>query len=465
MISANKNSNASLQPKRIFLGFHNIALYQSHLKKGLEALGCRVTRIAYGDDLKFGQDDAERIVWFRWLKRAMEWNRACWQRVDRIPKTSLLKLLAAVWILRGSALTKRVLQWCALLWTMARHDVIVLSYCGSFLESSDHTMEPTRRTFRDLKLIKRAGRMLIFTFHGSDSRPPYLDGYVLRNPRRLAPALLVELTRSRRRLIEGIEQYADYLVSVPAQTYFHMRPVVLHEYLGRPFETPEGVDPSDNGLSAGPLVVLHAPSNPHAKGTDEIRRAMARLRESGLTFEYVEVTRRPHAELLEEIRRATLVVDQMYSDRMITGVATEAMYFGKPVVVAGYYADYYRRNYEGRMPLPPTVFCTPDKLEDAVRSLLNDPERRGALGRAGAEYVRTHFSPEVVARRWLEMIAGRLPAAAFFDPYSLTYPLGAAISRDEAQRTVAAVVAAGGRDALCLADKPELETAVMALAQ
>lgn len=453
------------KPLRIFLGFHDIALYQSELKRGLEDLGCYVTRIALGsDELKFGSDDSGRAVCFRWLKRAIEWNRVCWQKVDQTPKTEISRLFIAVWVQRISALVKKAFQWVALLWTIARHDVIVLSYAGSFLEPSDHTMEPVFRRFLDLKLIKRCGRKLILTFHGSDSRPPYLDGYVVRNPRKLSPESMVELTRSRRRMIEGLEQYADEIVSVPAQSYFHRRRIVLHEFLGRPFEARDEMK-RPGQKEKRQLVVLHAPSNPHAKGSDELRKSMHELKQRREDFDFVEIVRRPHAELVEALQSADVVVDQVYSDRMITGVATEAMYFGVPVVLGGYYAEYYRQDYCGRVPLPPLIFCRPEEVAQKVAELLDNAEQREELGRLGREYVRTHYAPRKVASRWLTMIAGHLPPEAYYNPADLRYPYGCALSLLQLRESVASVLREAGREALCLSDKPELAAAVAAIAE
>lgn len=448
---------------RVFLGFHDIALYQSKLKEGLEKFGCRVTRIAWRDDLKFGDDDSRRAWPFRLLRLARRWSEEAWGRVDRTPKTALFRLAAHVSAARMAGALKKILQWASLAWTVARHDVIVLSYNGSFVEWDDHTMCPVNRRCCDLRFIKACGRKLVFTFHGSDSRPPYLDGYVMRNTKRLQPSGLAALTLSRRRLVREIERYADALVSVPAQTCFHTRPVILHEYLGRPFSEDAVADEALPG-NAKP-VVLHAPSNVHAKGTEVLRAAVERLRMRGVDFEYTEVIRRPHDELVDAFRRADVVVDQAYSDRFVTGIATEAMYFGKPVVIGGYYADYSRTDYAGKVPPPPVIFCRPEDIETELERLLRDTERRAALGRAGREYVAECFDPLAVARRWLALMKGELPESAFYDPRRLTYPFGCGLSREELRESVRSLLAAGGKEALCLSDKPALETAVLKLAE
>lgn len=448
---------------RVFLGFVDIAQYQHFLKVGLERHGCTVRRFAWQNELQFSDGDNDRYVIWRWLSRARTINQKLWQKVAQTPKTSLVRLCFWVTAVRLSAIWKKAMQWAFLLWAIARHDVIVMSFNGSFLEWYDHVMEPGARKYLDLKLIKACRRKLISTFHGSDSRPPYLDGYVLRNPRQPTAEHVVALTRARRRAAEAWERFADVIVNVPAQAYFFTRRFVLHEYLGRPFE-PTRADSGTTEKSDRP-VLLHAPSSTFSKGTQEFHAILKRLRERGEDFEYVEIVRRPHAELIAALKRADLVVDQLYSDRMVTGIATDAMAYGVPVIIGGYYADYYRKDYDGRMPLPPVVFCRPEEIEQAVLDLLHDRARREELGRLGREYVKDYFSPEAVAQRWLDMFENRLPPVAWYDPHDLRYPLGCALPIEEARRSVQNVLKIGGREALCLSDKPELERAVVALAE
>jgi glycosyltransferase involved in cell wall biosynthesis len=50
----------------------------------------------------------------------------------------------------------------------------------------------------------------------------------------------------------------------------------------------------------------------------------------------------------------------------------------------------------------------PEALAAAIGSLLDDPERGAAMGRAGRERVRAHFSADEQRRRYLEIFAGLL---------------------------------------------------------
>ena len=72
------------------------------------------------------------------------------------------------------------------------------------------------------------------------------------------------------------------------------------------------------------LVICHAPSNPVIKGTSEIRTAIDTLGKEGFAFEYLEFIDVPHSEVLEGLRRAHVVVNELFS--MMPGVfAIEAL--------------------------------------------------------------------------------------------------------------------------------------------
>ena len=72
------------------------------------------------------------------------------------------------------------------------------------------------------------------------------------------------------------------------------------------------------------IVVCHAPSNPVVKGTTEIREAIKTLTDEGFEIEYIEFIDVPHDEVLRGLRRAHIVVNELFA--MMPGVfAIEAL--------------------------------------------------------------------------------------------------------------------------------------------
>ena len=72
----------------------------------------------------------------------------------------------------------------------------------------------------------------------------------------------------------------------------------------------------------------------------------------------------------------TFEIDQVYCDTPMAGFATEAAWFGKPAVVGGYGFDYLK-TYVPEGMWPPSKTCHPDKIENAIESLIvNKVERQ-----------------------------------------------------------------------------------------
>ena len=80
-----------------------------------------------------------------------------------------------------------------------------------------------------------------------------------------------------------------------------------------------------------PLRVLHAPNHRHIKGTDALISAVDALKARGHSIELTLVEKKTNAEVLEEIVRADIVVDQLVIG-WYAMFAIEGMTLGKPVV-------------------------------------------------------------------------------------------------------------------------------------
>ncbi|TLX45199.1 hypothetical protein C1E24_20150 [Pseudoalteromonas phenolica] len=71
-------------------------------------------------------------------------------------------------------------------------------------------------------------------------------------------------------------------------------------------------------------VVLHAPSSPIIKGTPIVRAAIKQLQEEGYDFEYVELIGVPNTQVMAELAKAHIVLNEFYA--LVPGVfGVEAM--------------------------------------------------------------------------------------------------------------------------------------------
>jgi hypothetical protein len=134
--------------------------------------------------------------------------------------------------------------------------------------------------------------------------------------------------------------------------------------------------------------------------------------------------------------------------------------------VGGYGAEMLRRMVPPEL-MPPTEYCHPDDVERAIERLVADADYRLSLGARARAFVQSEWSVPRVAERYLRLLTGDVPATWRFDPGDATfrYVHGCALPEHRARGLVADVVRLGGRAALQVGDKPELERALLAFAQ
>lgn len=376
------------------------------------------------------------------------------------PGSPLLRLVALTAGLRCRAVAQprairllwRLLQEplrpALLAWALLRFDVVVLSFGTSVAGPWE------------LPLLRLLGKRVVHVFHGSDTRPPYLDGFIAQSG--TSPRRMRRLTRRSVRRLRWIERWSTAIVCHPASAQLHRRPFLAYLEIGIP------VEPRVSGRTGAlrepgcPVRALHSPSNPGVKGTVAIRTAVAEAKRRGARIELVEITGRPNAEVLTALADCDLAIDQAYSDQPLAGFAAEAAAAGVPTVVGGYAAGDPGAPLPS--PPPPSAFVHPDRLADTIHRLASDEVARRELGLAAQALVCGSWTPAAVAQRVLAAAAGAAPPDWLVDPACITYPLGCGLAEADVHRIVGALVARYGPSALYVDDKPELRARLLALA-
>jgi hypothetical protein len=266
--------------------------------------------------------------------------------------------------------------------------------------------------------------------------------------------------------LRRIERQADVIVGHHLSAHFHERRIVPFLLLGIPFATETRPRPSVPERASPAVRVVHAPSTPKQKGTRRIREAIEALRATGLEIELVELVNQRNQVVLDELARCDFVVDELYSDSRMAGLATEAAFFGKPTVVGGYARDEDMAIDGVYSPdsFAPVHHCHPDRIEDAIRQLATDVPYRVELGEKARQFVTRNWSPSNVARRYVALIEGEIPESWMFDPRGIRYVSGTGIPQSVTRAAVRRLVEMRGVAALCLSDKPELEDTLLAFA-
>jgi hypothetical protein len=431
---------ASRQP-RIALGPFEIAGYYANLAAGFEQLGIDATLLmiaphAFRYAAKPPRSRLARFV----LERA--------QATYPGSRSGLAKIR----VLPANLLWRSLLVAHAL----ASYDVFIFS-CGDTLLDG-----------MELPLLKLLRRKVVFVFHGSDSRPPYINGKNVRRAGDDPGKALVRKARQMKRRLAHVRRHADAIIDSPLSGHFHDRPFVNWFRIGIPYAAaPTEVDAGATDADAvrgRPRRVVHAPSDPISKGSLLIEQAVERANQRGLNIELIQLKGRPNAEVLSELARCDFVIDELYSDVPGAGLAFEAASFGRPTIVAGYAASEFRRWIQPDMALP-THYCRPEELDHAIDKLACDEDYRAALGSRARQFLRDKCAPAAVAERVLRVLQARDVDDWYVDPQQITYVFGTGLTEAAARKAIRAVIDAAGERGLQLPGRFELVRRLEAFAK
>jgi len=410
----------------IFIGLVEVAGRNRALKYGLEQLGHQVTfldlsnhRMSYGGETDFFL--ARKVKLFAGKRRNS--NRVF--KFFLIPIEFFLRILLFLKV-------------------FLKNDVFLYSFGTSFF------------SFFDYRIIKFFNKKLICQFHGSDSRPAYLDGARLVN----SDYSLLKCkndAEKQKKMIAFIDKYADEIIDIPPQGYFHERPFILRLIVGLPSgphqNTPVTTLPKPNGR----IRILHAPSDRRYKGSDEIKQIISSLSDQ-YSIDYVEISNLKNDQVIEEIKKADIVIDQLYTDYALTGFPSEAAWFKKPVITCGNSVELWKSLLPKEF-LPPTVYCLPKFFKSELEHLLRDKAYREDLGLKMYNFISTTHNPKIVAARYLMVFSGNYPKTWLFDPNKMTEIYGGFFSPTQTVKAcVKGIIEHYGDSSLMLDDKPELKS-------
>ncbi len=415
--------------KRVFIGYREVAGYFGGLSEGFEALGAKVSFAElHRHPFAYRPDRSP------WIIRRL---RASLARNPSGLRTKLWKLGTALWI--------------ALL-----HDVVIISALESLF---------TTHRFLECRIARMFRKKVIFMLTGSDCRPGFCDFFGLQTTegKPVASQALCRLNRMRAERVAQAEDCSNAVVGNPLFSQFSHRKTCNFYEIGFPI-TSATLDTPTPRLPEAPFRILHSPSHPALKGSARIRAVIESLRTLGFLIEYRELTGVPNSEVIKALHWCDLVVDQIYSDTPMAGLACEAAMHGKATLVAGYgWPDFERHVRPERR--PPTFTCLPEQLESHLATLLREPERITAMSRRATAFSATTWSAEEVAGRLLRLACDRAPDHWFFDPQDLRYFLGCGVIPFQVRMMAATIIRSAGREALCLEHVPALAEAVVQFAE
>lgn len=408
----------------VFLGLYEIAGYSSSLKKGFDELGVS-SFFAELNDHPYNYGSGRSVnAYFRMLRYFG----------NKIASNSTSSLLIKIlW-----QVCQDILKIPLFLWALAKYNTFIFVFGISFYY------------LFDLPLLKLCRKKIIFIFLGSDSRPPYINGKYFGYP----AAVVCSISAEKKNALRKIGRYADFIIDNPASSHFHERDIINGLLIGFPSVDALRVDAEI--IQNAELRIVHAPSSPKLKGTDIIRSAIKNLQCKGYRIRLFDVIDRPNAEVHDELSRCDFVIDELYSDAIMSGFALEAARYAKPAIVGGYTREHDWGDIPSEL-IPPVHHCQPDEIEAAIEQLIIDKDYRIELGKRACEFVRRNWTPLSVVNRILQLLNNDVPEYWMYNPKCVDYLQGWGLSDFQAREFVGKVIKHGGSAALHLQDKPELE--------
>ena len=433
---------------KIFIGLTEVSGYFGRLEQGFKELGLDTCFVALQDHRFNYFNNSTRSIFIRFAsycvkKRIKYKNGNIFQRFFCLNLTFISRIFLFIWAL-------------------GNYDVFIMGAGSSFFN------------FHDLAILRLFNKKVIYTLHGTDSRPPYLDGAFLPSDYGLIAPVIgnsgasedvnnisfahVKIAAARKAQVKKIENYANYVICGLGWGQFFAKPFVNFASMG--IAMPDDIQLSVHSdklreKEADNCAIIHAPTNAHFKGTEVIRKIMNELKAEGLKFTYIEVSGVKNSEMLRLLAQSDLLVDQIYSDTLMAGLAAEAAFLGVPTVLSGYCENVHFGNLE-QAGGPPIIYCHPDTLKSRIRELINDPVQRARLGEKARSFVERNWTAKSVAERFLALIHGRVNPDWIVDPLKSPYMYGAGLSEGQIKTNVSNLVKSHGIHALQLSHNEKL---------
>lgn len=314
--------------------------------------------------------------------------------------------------------------------------------------------------------LRFLGKQVIHIFVGTASRPRYLSGYTKEglaksNCRRKSIQKLAQRTARQAARVKGISRNASIVVENPLCGHFHEKRFINFFKLGVPLNvdtllTSTRISSQTPPRNSNKIRILHCPSRPEIKGSTKICEVVNSLIDEGLPIDLRLISNISHEQVLYEISQADIVIDQLYSDSPLAGIAAEAAAFGKVVLVGGYGWSLFPE-FLTKQEIPPTVTTHPEKLKATLRSLAINAEIRDQLGIEAQQFLRNTWSDSQFARNFSRLVAGQQPESWWFQPERVRYLHGLGMEECECRAIIKDLIAQTGAQGLRIDHLPTLK--------
>ena len=427
--------------KKIFIGTVEVSGYAENLSEGLRQLGYIVENISFFEHAHKYSDELNLPFLIKISRRIRIPNKF----FKKIPFTKIFCIFAS--------------ESLNILWSvraMFKYDIFIFLYGRSLI-----------RFNIDLPILKLLGKTVISNLSfGSETRPPYLDGFTNRN-NNLGYYDYLQIAKSSKRklrLTRFHQKYCSFVIGSPASTsQYANKPFINSFVLGFPVKLNKNLKELSASCSdQDKIIIVHAPSHKKGKGTQEILKAIDNLKNKGhsITLNLLEGV--ANKEVIKAIKECDLVVDQIYSDTPMAGLASEAASYGKPSLVGGYGLAYLK-NFIDQDFWPPVKECLPDDIENALEDLIVNEQKILDLGARAKEYLSKKRSSLVIAKYFDGLIKNEVPSEWWFNPRNIEFIFGSGQSQYQTKEIIRNLVSKYGVEALSLQHNKDLKKSFLDL--
>jgi glycosyltransferase involved in cell wall biosynthesis len=276
-------------------------------------------------------------------------------------------------------------------WAIRHGDVFLMYFNGGYLRR-------TPLEWQEFRLLRLAGKKLVFSPYGSDIAVPEYLGGVKEATLADYPSLTEEAPLIRRRVDHSLKWRDVSIRPNITVGYLPAYDVVWLTQLGIDTDLwrPNGKNSGSDGRSEQ-VVVLTAPNHRQINGTRHLEDAVSQLRDEGLKIDLRILERRRNEEIRTAMHAADIVADQ-FLDPGYGLFPLEAMAVGKPMLTR--MSPIPDEPWTEALRECPLVDTNPENLRDQLRRLITNPQMRRELGEAGREFVVNNHSYAAVGRDW-----------------------------------------------------------------
>jgi len=290
---------------------------------------------------------------------------------------------------------------------------------------------------QDLPIMRLLGKKIIFIFLGTEIRPSYMSGnlilkYVENNKSFEGIEQLWNSTIEKKNAIRKIEKNCNIIISHPSYSQLLFKNYIKLFSFGYPIKRNNIISDSTalNNYDFRKINILHAPTNPGAKGTYKIRKTIEKLKKEGLIINYREIINRPNHEVIEAIKNSDLIIDQINSDSPLGGLGIEGAIYGVPTLTGGYYIENLYKDYY-KDDCPPSFYCLPEDLEEELRKIIIKPIQLKNKGQIAQTFIENKWNTKQVATNLIRIINNEVPSDWYYNNLQNEYFLGSNLLKDK----------------------------------